>query len=198
MGEEKQLGQTKKRDKKVYITDIAIEKVPYIEYKGMDEEQNKVIQRLAKLVLRLSKDRNDSNEVAITWDMCGENINKYGIAYGTVNEVDVEADTYSYHLLHSASGVVLVLLHNHPSTRTFSLDDISYMMIFQAIEYMIVVSNQGTIHYLKKEKDYSVKNAKILYNECVKQNKNAVTIEGKYVTALEFLKRCGEAGLYYR
>ncbi|MCM1385645.1 MAG: hypothetical protein NC243_14040, partial [Lachnoclostridium sp.] len=69
MSDEQQLRQAKKRDKKVYITDIAIEKVPYVEYRGMDEEQNKNMQSLARLVLTLAKNENDSNEVAITWDM---------------------------------------------------------------------------------------------------------------------------------
>ena len=37
------LGQGKKRNKKVFITDIAIEKVPFIEYKGYSKEQNNVM-----------------------------------------------------------------------------------------------------------------------------------------------------------
>lgn len=42
--EEKNLGQAKRRNKKVEITEIAIEKVPFIEYKGLTEEQNKKIE----------------------------------------------------------------------------------------------------------------------------------------------------------
>ena len=34
------LGQAKKRNAKVWITEVAIEKVPFIEYKGLTEKQN--------------------------------------------------------------------------------------------------------------------------------------------------------------
>ena len=37
MNDGNKLEQAKRRDKKVMITDIAIEKVPYIEYKGLTE-----------------------------------------------------------------------------------------------------------------------------------------------------------------
>ncbi len=33
------LKQAKRRNRKVYITDIAIDKIPYIEYRGYDEEK---------------------------------------------------------------------------------------------------------------------------------------------------------------
>ncbi|MBD5549317.1 MAG: hypothetical protein HDQ97_18355 [Lachnospiraceae bacterium] len=39
MCEKDKLRQAKKRDKKIEITDIAIEKVPHIEYKGFTPEQ---------------------------------------------------------------------------------------------------------------------------------------------------------------
>ena len=43
----KELEQAKKRNNKVKITNIAISKVPYIEYKNMTEEQNLIMQKLA-------------------------------------------------------------------------------------------------------------------------------------------------------
>ena len=63
---EKDLEQAKRRDRKVDITDIAIEKVPFIEYKGFTEKQNRIIHELSQEVLRLSQKNNDCNEVAIT------------------------------------------------------------------------------------------------------------------------------------
>ena len=49
------LGQAKCRNCKVYITDIAIEKVPFVEYHGFDEDKNKIMKELAKNFLILSK-----------------------------------------------------------------------------------------------------------------------------------------------
>ncbi|MBR2045138.1 MAG: hypothetical protein IJ958_03260, partial [Agathobacter sp.] len=77
------LEQAKRRDRTVYITDVAIEKVPYIEYHGYDEYKCKIMQELAKNVLLLSKEENDSNEVAITCDLGIENpLEQFGIALG--------------------------------------------------------------------------------------------------------------------
>lgn len=61
----------KKRDKKVYITDVAIEKVPLVQYRGLNDSENDVLHQLAKLVLLTSQTENDSNEVAITCALDG-------------------------------------------------------------------------------------------------------------------------------
>ncbi len=90
----KELEQAKKRNNKVKITNIAISKVPYIEYKNMTEEQNLIMQKLAKEVLFLSQNCNDSNEVAITCDMGSDNpLESYGVCMGQEHSVDVCADT---------------------------------------------------------------------------------------------------------
>jgi hypothetical protein len=60
-----ELEQAKKRNRKIYITDVAIDKIPYIEYQGFSVEKNKIMQELAKDVLLLSKEENESNEVPI-------------------------------------------------------------------------------------------------------------------------------------
>ena len=49
------LETAKKHDKKVYITDIAIDKVPLIEYYGFTDEQNQIMQELARNVLVITK-----------------------------------------------------------------------------------------------------------------------------------------------
>ncbi len=45
------LEQVRKYGNKIHITDIAIKKVRYIEYKGLTNTQNSIMQRLAKEVL---------------------------------------------------------------------------------------------------------------------------------------------------
>lgn len=196
MSDEKQLRQAKKRDKKVYITDIAIEKVPYVKYKGMDEEQNEIMQKLARLVLKISKTQNDSNEVAIMWDMASRSMEGYGIDRGDEHSVCLGGDPVSYHLLHSGEKVVLVLLHNHPSTRTFSLEDIYLLLERDNVKYMVMVSNQGQIHYIKKEEDFNTQNAGMMYNKIRSEGKRQGI--SAYQMSLTFLKRCNEVGLFYR
>lgn len=136
----------------MYITDIAIEKVPYVKYRGMDKEQNRIMQKLARLILKIAMTKNDSNEVAVTWDMIFRGIERYGIDWGDEDGACLGGNPVSYHLLNSGEKVVLVLLHNHPSTRTFSLEDMYLFLRQDNLKYMVMVSNQGQIHYIKRKK----------------------------------------------
>lgn len=195
----KSLEMAKKRDKKVYITDIAINKVPFIQYKGFTDSQNQIMRELAQEVLTVSKDENDSNEVAITCDLGVNNpLEVYGVSFGTEHEVDVRADTLSNHILVSRESVAVVVLHNHPSTQTFSIQDIRFFIEFSVLEVMVVVSNQGTVHYLKREESYDLKKAAALFNECVEDLKKDSPLTEIYLASLLFLARSSEVGIYYR
>lgn len=66
----KSMEMAKKRDHKVMITNEAIDKVPSIRYRFIPEEQHHIITELAREALIVSKDENESNEVAITYRMC--------------------------------------------------------------------------------------------------------------------------------
>lgn len=166
------LEMAKKRNKKVYITDIAINKVPFIQYKGFTNKQNYIMKELAQEVLTVSKDENDSNEVAITCDLgVADPLEVYGVSFGTEHEVDIRADTLSNHILVSQKSVAVVVLHNHPSIQTFSIQDIRFFIEFSVLKVMVVVSNQGTVHYLMREENYDFKKAVALFNECVENLK---------------------------
>lgn len=65
---------SKNRNQKVLITDEANNKVPLIKYKGIPESEYVTIQELAKEVLMISKNENDSNEVALTYSMEHESL----------------------------------------------------------------------------------------------------------------------------
>ena len=73
----------KKRDKKVMITDIAIDKIPKLKYKGFSDSENDVLYTLAKLVLLTSQNDNNSDEVAATCTLDTENpLDVVGLSYG--------------------------------------------------------------------------------------------------------------------
>ena len=55
------LEMAKKRDHKIMITDEAINKVPRVQYKEISETEYDNLQELARQVLQISKDENDSN-----------------------------------------------------------------------------------------------------------------------------------------
>lgn len=194
-----ELEQAKRRNRKIYITDVAIDKIPLIKYRGFTEIQNKIMRELAQEVLTVSKEVNESNEVAITCDLGVQNpLESYGVALGTEHEVNVLADTLSNHILVSRKSVAVVILHNHPSTQTFSLQDIQFFIEFPMIEVIVVVSNQGTVHYLKRDKDYNVKHAIKLFKECIDDLEDNSPVTEVYLASLSFLAKCSEVGLYYR
>ena len=92
---------------------------------------------------------------------------------------------------------LVVILHNHPSLQTFSLDDIRFFVANRGISILVVVSNQGKVHYLYKDKKYSERETIQLFNECVDGLNQSSTVSERYHRALSFLARCSEAGLFY-
>lgn len=191
------LKQAKKRDKKVMITEIAIDKVPFLNYQGMEDWQNAVIYKMVKRVLRLSKDLNNSNEVAITYNMYGEELYHTGIAFGNEHEVDLMSDTQSYHIIMSCVERRIVVVHNHPTTQTFSLVDLHFFLKYDNIKMMIVVTNQGKVHYICKETEYNFEEAITLYKYCTRELNQRSNFRKIYSATLEFLARSSEVGLFY-
>ena len=186
---------SKDRFKKVDITDIAIKKVRRIVYKGLTEEQNDMLYRLSRFVLIQAQQENDSNESAITIDLNDLN-GRFGTVNGTDHYVDVDADPVSYHLLRT--GMFVAVIHNHPSTQTLSIEDVRFFLHFIRLKMMIVVSNQGTVHYLMKDNEYDYTAAEQLRRECVADLTKDSSERECYEAALDFLTHCSEAGLYYR
>lgn len=189
---------SKSKNKKIAITDIAIKKIPFIEYRGLTEIQNKALYESAKQLLAVSKESNDSNEVSITIELEEDGVSeKYGLCLGTEHTVDILSDTRSYHIIHSCDSCAVVVLHNHPSTQTLSLWDISFFLKYATIKIMIVVTNQGTIHYIQKKDDYSYENAKRLLLDIIDDESGISDERQSYIASLRYLSLCSEVGLYY-
>lgn len=98
----------------------------------------------------ISKNENNSNEVAITYEMDSrkriqDGEDYIGVALGGEHEVDPLSSTISYHLVSSAKECVVIVLHNHPS-----LSDVQFLLRYERIKMMVVVTNLGSISYLVK------------------------------------------------
>lgn len=197
-----ELGMAKKRDHKIVITDEAIRKVPRIQYKNVPESEYGTIQELAKNVLWISKNENNSNEVAITYSM---DSTKYiekgegyiGVALGSEHEVDPISSTIAYHLVSSAEGCIVIVLHNHPSLSNFSLADVKFLLQYASIKMMAVITNLGSISYLSKGKNYDYGDAVVLFNEAVSMNNGAKNLKDLKKAADYFLKNCYQVGIDY-
>lgn len=196
------LEMAKKRNHKIMITEEAIRKVPRIQYKNIPEQEYNIIQELARNVLRISKDENNSNEVAITYSMnSAELIQKgeeyIGIALGSEHEVDPISNTAAYHLVSSARECVVIVLHNHPSLSDFSLSDVQFLLQYASVKMMVAVTNLGGISYLVKGNGYVYERAVGLFNEAVISNNEARDLKGLQKAADHFLKNCYRAGIDY-
>lgn len=196
-----ELQMAKKRDHKIAITDEAIKKVPRIEYKNIPQEEYDSLWELAKTVLKISKEQNDSNEVAITYSMddagADGNSESIGVSLGQEHSVDPLNDPVSYHLLYSAKDCVVIVLHNHPSLSNFSLLDVQFLLTYQAVKMMVVVTNLGSISYLVKNDRYDSLKAIALLNEAGAINNEARNLKDIQKAADYFLKNCYNAGLTY-
>jgi hypothetical protein len=189
----KDLEMAKKRDHKIVITDEAINKVPRIQYKDIPENEYDNIQILAKSVLKISKEENDSNEVAVTYSLKSKRLiergERYiGVSLGGEHSVDPLSDTTAYHLVCSEEECVIIVLHNHPSLSDFSLTDVQFLLEYENVKMMVVVTNLGSISYLVK---------RINYNEAVKKNNDAKDLKDLQEAADYFLKNSYNVGICY-
>jgi proteasome lid subunit RPN8/RPN11 len=197
-----ELEMAKKRDHKIVITDEAISKVPRIKYKDIPENEYDNIQELAKSVLKISKDENDSNEVAVTYSLRSDKLiergERYiGVALGSEHSVDPLSDTTAYHLVSSEEECVIIVLHNHPSLSDFSLTDVQFLLEYDNVKMMVVVTNLGSISYLVKRKNYNQKDAIALFNKAVKKNNDAKDLKALQDAADYFLKSSYNVGICY-
>jgi hypothetical protein len=153
-------------------------------------------------VLKISKEENDSNEVAVTYSLKSKRLiergERYiGVSLGGEHSVDPLSDTTAYHLVCSEEECVIIVLHNHPSLSDFSLTDVQFLLEYENVKMMVVVTNLGSISYLVKRINYNQKVAVALFNEAVKKNNDAKDLKDLQEAADYFLKNSYNVGICY-
>lgn len=143
--------QAKTRDKKIEITDIAISKAQPPLIPGISDEQNTRFKELHQVLLRLAKEKNDSNEVAFLFD---PKTMSYEKAFGNVSSVNIFENPLARDMDRMALVGELYLLHNHPSTKTFSYSDIGTFLAYDSLGGMTVVTNTGVVYTICKTARY--------------------------------------------
>lgn len=195
--------EARKRDHKIMITDEAIEKVPFIRYKAIAEEHYDTIQKLAKDVLKISKEQNNSNEVAIVysldWERLAERGQEYiGISLGDEHSINLAEDAVSYHLVHGSFKCVVVCMHNHPNLSKLSLDDVKFFLGNESVKMIAAVTNLGSIFYMIKPDNFDWDSAVDLYNEAISiHNLRPDNLKNAQEAANHFLKNCNQANIIY-
>lgn len=186
------LEQAKKRDHKIYINDVAIEKVKKLNLSDFSEEQAIAMQDKHKELLRTAMSKNESNEVLLIDNL---NFKSEVIVFGEEFAVSPAKDPFAVSVVGNAKKQSLVYLHNHPSTNNFSVGDIDTFICERAIKVMSVVTNQGEVYVLNKLSTYDYNKAREVLKD-IYESFTGEEIEDKlFVT--KFLKRCGDGGIEY-
>lgn len=183
--------QAKKRDKKINITDVAINKVPCIEIPGFTKEQNLVLQQKHQELLQISKDKNNSNEVL---NILSNELDKDVITLGSEAGVNPSKNPEAVALMRRSQANGVIWIHNHPKTSTFSYGDIGSFLLQDQIKAITIVTNTGEIHALSKLDNFDFDG---IYDiiESIKEKYGGITKDTSDAIAKEILKHMNEFGI---
>ena len=79
----------------------------------------------------------------------------------------------------------------------FSLSDIQFLLRYETVKLMVVVTNLGNVSYLVKNSKYDFEKAVVLLNEAIDLNNKAKNIKDLQEAADYFLKSCYNVGINY-
>ncbi len=187
------LEQAKKRDHKIYVTDTAIEKVGLVKLSDYTDNQIQLMQQKHKELLKIAKDKNDSNEVLFINDL---GFKSEVSILGNEFSVSPGKNPFAVSVIINAERQSLVYLHNHPSTNIFSVGDIDTFICEGSIKTMSVVTNQGEVHVLNKTEKYEYNKARMLMAKTYEYFRDCPLIDNNDFVK-RFLKKCSEGGIEY-
>ena len=160
--------QQNKHGKKIDIAEIAIKKIPLVAYPGFSTEQNLKIHETAENVLKLSKEKNNGNEVCAVINMNSADM-ETAYVLGDPDSTNVRSDPDASMILSDASSVV-VNIHNHPRGTIFSIYDTLFALYEERVELMVLLSNQGNLSWLRKNKTFDRQKAYDILKKCIKED----------------------------
>ncbi|HNX65172.1 MAG TPA: phage minor capsid protein, partial [Oscillospiraceae bacterium] len=186
------LEQAKKRDKKIYVTDVAIEKVGAVNLSDFSEHQIATMQAKHKELLKLAKTKNNSNEVLLIDDLeFKSEVSILGEEFG----VAPAENPFAVSIIEKADKKSLIYMHNHPSTNNFSVSDIDTFICESSVKTLSVVTNQGEVYILNKLKQFDYNKTRAILKEIYDSFIDEEIDDKDFVS--EFLKLCEKGGIEY-
>lgn len=161
--------EQKGRNKPITITDIAIQKVRKTKIFGFVEDENRYIQEAHKRLLQISKEENNSEEVAVVIDIIQW---EEEIVLGKGNRVHMEDNPNAYQMIVEYPKNTILVMHNHPSTSTFSGDDFKMFCDHNPIYIMTIVGNDGSVQVMEKDVNFDGQEIKVKYGQLAEKYKN--------------------------
>ena len=126
------------------ITDEAIERVPFVDIPGYTKEECEEITRQHKELLRYARAHNSHGEVAFVFR---DGLKDRKIFKGTDNDID-----FGYAL--TGRGSLMVILHNHPRNKSFSLNDVLVLLKSDELKTLSIVKNNGEVEVITKSDNF--------------------------------------------
>ena len=175
--------QQKKRNRPLPITDIAISKVKRTRIFGFNDKENEFVQKQHQRLLNISKEDTNSEEVAIVIDIIHWNSE---VVIGKGNRVSMGINPKANMMLLGSPKNTLLVMHNHPSTSTFSGEDFKMFCDNESIFIITIVGNDGSVQVMEKTSNFDGQLEKIKYGNVArkyKENgyKNNGTMAMKYL-----------------
>ncbi len=181
------LEQAKTRDKKIEITDVAISKANPPVIPCFSDDQNARFRELHKELLRVAKEENDGNEVAFLFNPSTATYEK---ELGGLSSVDIFLNPIARDMYRNSSKGELYLLHNHPSTKSFSYPDLGVLLLNENLGGITVVTNAGHVEVLRKTENYDfnaaygfLKNIRSEYKDKVLTEAQSIEIVRRFIRA---------------
>ena len=143
------------------IDSVLLKNIP-----NLDDDKLIILQESHRRVLKTSRDKNQSMEVALLLD---ENMNDIGdIVLGTAKDVDLNI---------SGRSKALYVIHNHPNNESFSNVDLSWFMNNDNVKYFSIVKNNGEVELLHKSNEFDLEKFRIEYKRMVKKYQKDIDID---------------------
>ncbi len=186
-------------DSKTFIKDRTIERNLQFEYPGLTKSESIKLNKLQQELLKFSKNENNSNEVAF---IVSSKISELSRCKGDESTLNFSGD--DLRLFKTSND--LIVLHNHPKSKSYSLTDVRFLVDHQNVKTMCIITNRGRVEALTKTGDYNTMGVVELYThhfgDIINKFKNKEITESDYNALIDkkmpvFLTDLKEVGLIW-
>lgn len=141
--------------KKQFINEASLLRLrPYV-IDEIGEDESFYLYQKCQSILYYALSQNNCDEVALVYVI---NTHEEGnMIKGTQTNTDLESDTKTHELLNRSDDKICVLVHNHPTDSSFSIEDYSEFLLYVKLKVMVAVTNSGEQYYMTKTENYNRK-----------------------------------------
>lgn len=165
------------------VTEDAIEAIPEVQPYSWNDEAVDQLREAHRTLLRTVKVLEVGVEAGAVYDTSMKLIEQ---VIGSVGHVDLPRTEVPH-----------ILIHNHPSSLTFSATDVASFILDPELEMMTAVGNRGNVFLMQKTKHYNAAEFLKAYGTELQILKQTESVE-KYAAEMNrFLKEAEQYGIYF-